>query len=199
MGETLKLLPNVPEVIALAFADGMPVASKFGGDQILFTLDDERRFYAAPFLAAKIKAAGIRANQPFTICKREIVQGNRRVVEYQIETGTAATAPVSQSTQQTVQVSQSHSIHAVPAPVAVAPAFVPSASGFPIAPAPLAAAPADTSSSAIAFAGRAAVDAMLAVESYAQSKGMTDFCFGADNLQRLWVTLYIDARKGGRA
>jgi hypothetical protein len=50
----------------------------------------------------------------------------------------------------------------------------------------------------MAAAGRLAIDAVLEIESYAQSRGMTDFAFGADNIQRILVSLYIDSRKGGR-
>jgi hypothetical protein len=198
MADVLKLETNVPQTIALAFAEGLTMPSKFGGDQKMFSLSDGRKWFTAPYIADKLKQAGVVAEQPFTICKREVVTGNRRAVEYQIETGSAATAPASQSTsQQAVQISQSHSIHAVPAPVALA-APVASASGFPIAPA--ATTPTvDTSASAIAFAGRAAVDAVLAVESYARQKGLTDFSFDGEQLSRIWISLYIDARKGGRA
>ena len=48
-------------------------------------------------------------------------------------------------------------------------------------------------------ADKAAIDAVLELEAYARRQGMTDFSFGAENLQKIIVTLYIDARKGGRA
>lgn len=196
MADVLKLETNVPQTIALAFADGLTMPSKFGGEQRMFSLVDGRKWFAAPYIADKLKNAGVVANQPFVICKRELVTGNRRVVEYQIETGSAATAPVStaSTSQQTVQVSPSHSIHAVPAPVAPAAPLVTSASGWPIAPAPTV----DTSAAAIAAStGCAAVDAVLVVESYARSRGLTDFAFSPENIEKLWVTLFIDARKSG--
>jgi len=194
MGDVLKLQTNVPEMISLAFSDGMPIASKFGGDQIMFTLEDERRWFVAPFVANKIKAAGIGAGEPFVVCKRERTEGNRRMVEYEIEKGATVTAVAPSGVAVVAGGSSNNSRSQQSSAVAVAP---PAA----VAVAPPAAAPtlATDSSSAIRFAGMAAIDAVLAVEAYAKSRGMTDFAFGAENIQKVWMTLYIDARKGGRA
>lgn len=49
-------------------------------------------------------------------------------------------------------------------------------------------------------AGCGAIDAVLEIEKYAQKKGLTDFTFGADNIQRIAVTLFLEMnRKAGRA
>src|SRR4051812_29786041 len=81
----VKLQMNVPQVFELAFPDGLKVNSKFGGDQIMFSLTNGEKWYCDPFIASKISAARIGANTPFTVCKREVVNGNRRVVEYEVE------------------------------------------------------------------------------------------------------------------
>ena len=204
MGDVLKLQTNVPETISLAFADGLPVESKFGGDQIMFTLNDGRKWFAAPFVAQKIAAAGVVAHQPFSICKREITENNRRRVEYQIDTAAAVPAAAA-----VVVSSGAGAVATPPARASKMTEVVTPSSHFPTSPSTPAAAngnghaaaPAagDSSAAAIRFAGMAAIDAVLAVEAYAQSKGMTDFSFGAENIQKVWLTLYIDARKGGRA
>lgn len=192
---TLRLQSNVPETIALEFADGLPVASRFGGDQVMFSLCDGRKLYLSPYVADKIAAAGIGARQPFTLCKREVTNGNRRTIDYQIEAAAAANgagpaatepAPVVRNTPQTQQRSVTPS-----AP----PSSLPSQAAA--TPAPVTA---TTPGALMTAAGRAAVDAVLEIERYAQSRGMTDFAFGADNLQAIAVSLFIAMdRKGGRA
>jgi hypothetical protein len=74
----IKLQTNVPQTFELEFPEGLSVSSKFGGDQIMFTLTNGERWYCDPFIASKIKAAGIGAYTPFNVTKREITQGNRR-------------------------------------------------------------------------------------------------------------------------
>lgn len=197
---SLKLQTNVPETIALEFADGLPVESQFGGDQVMFSLTDGRKWYASPFVAQKVAAAGIAAKQPFTICKREVSQGNRRTVEYQIQIEAAAafsenaTAAIgstysSNLTTQAYNGNAARQLHVMNAPAA------------PPASAPAPAAAQDSSAVALMkIAGCGAIDAVLDVEKYAQSKGMVDFSFGADNIQKIASCLFIElCKKAGRA
>lgn len=102
------------------------------------------------------------------------------MVEYQIEDMNGAPATVSNSSfSRTTPPSY-------PAPsAAVTPALAPAA----VSPAQL-----------LAVAGCAAVDAVHEIERYAQSRGMTDFAFGAENIQKFAACLFIElSRKGGRA
>jgi hypothetical protein len=190
MADVLRLQTNVPETIALEFTDGLTVSSKFGGDQVMFSLTDGRKLFLTPFVAKKIADSGVQAKQPFVLTKREIASGNRRSVDYQIETAklvqsSAVPAP-SQTTIRQTQVTN-----------APTPAATPAAAAAP-APAP---APSDTSAVALMkMAGCGAIDVALEVERYAQSKGMTDFLFGAENVQKVAVTLFLEmSRKAGRA
>jgi hypothetical protein len=81
----LKLQTNVPETIALHYSDGRLTQSQFGGDQVMFTLMDGRRLYLSPFVANRIKDAGVTAGVPFSICKREVLHGNRRTIDYEVK------------------------------------------------------------------------------------------------------------------
>jgi len=67
MSETIKFETNMPQVLALAFTEGKPVESQFTGSQVMFSTVDGRRMYLAPFVAEKIRAAGISARMPFEI------------------------------------------------------------------------------------------------------------------------------------
>jgi hypothetical protein len=189
--DTLKLQTNVPELIALQFAEGRPVASQFGGDQVMFTLTDGRRAYLPPFVAQKIADAGIQPGEFFELCRREITLGNRRSVEYQVKTDVAGTLPAKNVPAAPNGASSARNDARVQH---IAPA------GAAVHPAPAPAVPAaDTAAVAMTAAGRMAIDAVLAIEAYARSRGMADFVFGADNVQKIAVSLYIDLRKGGRA
>jgi hypothetical protein len=158
------------------------VSSKYSGDQIMFSLTNGEKFYTDEFVASKIKAAGIGANQPFNIVKRAIVSGNRRMVEYEIE---ALLEPATVADPRpTVYAGESRDGKQT-AVVLGAGASV---------TAPAAAAP-PSSVAVMKMAGIGAVDAVLEIEKYAQSRGMTDFNFGADNIQKLTACLFIEMSK----
>lgn len=183
MSETLKLMANVPETIALKFSEGLSVNSRYGGDQVMFTLSNDQKLYVAPIVASKIAEAGIRAGEFFSLCKRDIhVDKNRRIVEYEVQRLATVAAPAP---------APSNSIHVVPAPAA--PAAASAAHVVPASLAPV------SNGAAMKCAGIAAIDAVLEIEDYARSRGMTDFAFGADNIQAIMCTLFINAQKGGRA
>jgi hypothetical protein len=179
----VRLQTNVPETLELAFPDGLRVNSKFGGDQVMFSLTNGEKWYCDPFIAAKIRDAGIGANQPFNITKREVKQGNRRHLEYEIE---ALLEPQSiTDPRPTVYAGESRD-RAQTAVVLGAGASSP--------------APAPSSVAVMKLAGIGAIDAVLEIEKYAQSRGMTDFCFGPDNIQKLTACLFIEMnKKAGRA
>lgn len=196
--EKVKFQTNIPEIVALQYAQGKAVESPYTGDQVMFTLVDGRVMYLPPFVADKIHGAGIPARQPFAIVKREVTHGNRRSVEYQIETHNSpnpqgapsvkenaphketATAPT--RTPQPVQNTKALAIAAQLAESLAQPAT-------------------QTDSDVLKATGRAAIDAVLDVERYAQERGLTDFAFGAEDVRALWISSFIEAsrsNKGGR-
>src|SRR5258706_7040202 len=69
MSEVLKCKPNVPEEIALKFHDGINVAGQYG-NQVLYTLADNRRLYVPPIVAEKIKEMKVMPEERFSLCKR---------------------------------------------------------------------------------------------------------------------------------
>jgi hypothetical protein len=187
--ETLKFQTNVAEVIALQFAEGREVQSQYSGDQVMFSLVDGRRMYVAPSVAAKIAEAGIGPNTPFEICKRETARGNRRTIEFEIKNlgevepaRPAKPVLVSGLVSGPRNGSNGHNGngHA-------------SAPAAPAAPPPAPQGVLDL----MRNSGLQSIDIVLEVEGYARAKGMTDFTFGAENIQKIWTTLFIDLRKNG--
>jgi len=184
-----KLQMNVPQTFELAFDEGLRVHSKFGGDQVMFSLTNGEKWYCDPFIAAKIRDAKIGANVPFTVCKREVVNGNRRVVEYEVERildVSLAPPAADPDPRPTMRAVESPNTSAV---------FV--GAGAVVTPA---ATPAPSTVALMKMAGIGAIDSVLEVEKYAQSRGLTDFNFGADNIQKIMACLFIEmSKKAGRA
>jgi len=75
MSEVLRCKPNIAEHIALKFADGINVSGGYG-NQVLYTLADNRKLYLPPIVAEKIKDLKIGAEERFSLCKR-VAPGNR--------------------------------------------------------------------------------------------------------------------------
>jgi hypothetical protein len=209
--ETIKFQTNIPETIALAFAVGKPVSSQFGGDQVMFSLDDGRRMYVSPFVAEKIYAAGISAHTTFTMCKREVSHGNRRSIEFEIGThNEAAGAPVKASPATAAPVASSAPVSTkattanptngangntyTDSPAAVVGRAVP-------VNAPAAAIPALTLDSNLVdlmSAHMAAIDVAAMAEKYAAEKGLA-IRYTSEDVRAMAATIYIAAQKGGGA
>jgi hypothetical protein len=66
--ELVRFADNVPEVVKLAFDDGVPSEGKFG-PQFFFTWDDGRASYLDPDARAKLLAAGARKGDQVEIVK----------------------------------------------------------------------------------------------------------------------------------
>jgi hypothetical protein len=84
MRERIAFQTNVPVTVALAYADGLQVEGRFG-DQIMYTLADERVMYVPPVVRTKLVELGIQPCEPFTICKAERKEGNRWFIEWQVK------------------------------------------------------------------------------------------------------------------
>jgi len=67
----LRFETNVPVELALQNNAGVTVAGRYG-DRVMYTLNDSRTMYVAPFVARRISELEIRAGEPFKICKRHL-------------------------------------------------------------------------------------------------------------------------------
>jgi hypothetical protein len=104
--DKVQFQTNVPQTLALKFASGKRVESRYNDYEVFYTLTDDRALYAPPALADKIDALGLAAGQPFSVCKREMRQGNKRLIEWQVmlvdqpgQTAARQAAPAGQTTQ----------------------------------------------------------------------------------------------------
>jgi hypothetical protein len=170
MRERIAFRTNVPVTVALAYADGLQVEGRFG-NQIMYTLVDERVMYVPLVVRSKLVELGIQPRQPFTICKAERKEGNRRFIEWQVNKETNSDD--------------------------LSPSEAPPVNGKthgPGAPTP------SNGHSAVAQLEQAlasSIDAAIAAEQYAATKGFS-VRFGNEDLRAMALSLFIQhAREGG--
>ena len=79
----LRFETNTPIEVALAYPDGKLVEGRYG-DQVLYTLTDGRRMYVHPLVAKRIVDLGIGQEESFQICKRQVQNGSRKGIEWEV-------------------------------------------------------------------------------------------------------------------
>jgi len=80
----LRFNVNAPVEVALRWDEGKRVEGRYG-EQVLFTLLDERVMYVPPIVAKQIHELGIRAHEAFEICKAELRDENKRWIEWRVK------------------------------------------------------------------------------------------------------------------
>ena len=177
MRERIAFQTNVPDTVALPYADGLPVEGRFG-DQILYTLAAERVMYVSPVVRTKLVESGIQPREPFTICKAERKEGNRRFIEWRVNKKSNSSGHTLSETPPTLNVKTNG--HANPKP----------SNGHAAA-------------SQLEQALTASIDAAIAAEQYAAAKGFS-VRFGSEDLRAIRpgsniAALYESTAHGGGA
>ena len=80
----LRFEGNTPVQVALKYDGGRDVDGRYG-PQVLYTLADGRLMYLEPKAARRIDELKITAGEPFSICKREAGNGQKRKVEWEVK------------------------------------------------------------------------------------------------------------------
>jgi len=93
MADKLIFDTNVPVTIALKFATGKRVESRYNDYEVFYSTTDGRCFYATPTLDSRIQALEPAAGEEFTVCKREVREGNKKRVEWQVTRSIDANEP----------------------------------------------------------------------------------------------------------
>lgn len=162
MREKVVFQANAPVTVALAYADGLPVQGRFG-EQIMYTLTDERVMYVPPIVRNQLVDLGIQPGEVFTICKAERKQGNRNAIEWRVERrGAAHDRPPWET-----------------------PRANGKANGHPVARPP------DVMGLALLQEALvSSVDVAVATEQYAATKGLA-LRFGSEDLRAMALSLFI--------
>lgn len=201
MSEILRFETNVPVEIALAYPTGKLVEGQYG-DQYYYTLTDGRGTYVQPIVEKRRTELGIGKGEPFSICKREIKDGNRKRIEWQV--ARVDPAPESELAAQLEQSIEEAKARKAPQPV-VRPAAAgetthPKVNGVHVNGS---AKPENGTTAAgagvtlLKLSLRAAVDAALDAEGYAKDRNYS-IRFTSEDLRAMALSLYIQgAREGG--
>jgi hypothetical protein len=156
--EKLSFETNVPQTVALKYANGKRVESRYNDYEVYYSLADGRALYAPPALAERIAALEPAPGEEFSICKREMREGNKRRIDWQV-----------------LPVAAKHEARKPASPTpAPAPANEPrNGSSTCISPQSTAAMPAQaTMTQMMGGALIASIDALLAARDYAAQKGL---------------------------
>lgn len=178
--EKLKLTPNRPEVIALQFAQGKEVESNFNGTEIRYSLADGRSWYVHPSVARKVDALSLGKGEPFEVTKCESGKGKGFTYQVKHFTPNAAIATNPSPAPQAVQSQRNGT------PPEVGPLQQQHS-----APSP------HTTGGKLMACFLVAVDSLLEVEAYANSKGMS-IQFNAEDIRAVANTMFVQNSKEGR-
>lgn len=189
MKERIVFQTNVPVTAALAYPDGIKVEGRYG-DQVMYTLTDERVMYVPPIVRTKVTELGIGKNEPFSICKSERRDGNRRFIEWILKrVDTESTAVHRPERANGGDLSSGCCV------AAASEATNPNGKANDTTPAAINRA--TTASSSLRAALAASIDAALEAERYAAEHGLS-VRFGSEDLRAMALSLFIQhARDGG--
>jgi hypothetical protein len=83
--DKIKFVTNVPIECALKYPEGKLCDSQFGDPQYMFTTTEDRCFFVAEKVAAKIHGLRLKVGEPIDITKAEVDFGHgRKGIEWQI-------------------------------------------------------------------------------------------------------------------
>jgi hypothetical protein len=82
-GRILNFPLNLPAVVMLGSSEHTIVQGRYG-DRALFTLADGRSMYVPPIVAAKIAEQGIAPGESFELCKAQVREGRRNLIEWAV-------------------------------------------------------------------------------------------------------------------
>src|SRR5947209_2757655 len=83
MKEVVKFAVDTPIEVALRFETGKRVEGRYG-DQVMYSLLDNRIMYVPPFVDERIRELAIAAGEPLQLCKQAKSDGNRKWIEWSV-------------------------------------------------------------------------------------------------------------------
>jgi hypothetical protein len=83
MKEIVKFAIDTPIEVALRFETGKKVEGRYG-DQVMYSLLDNRVMYVPPYVDQRIRELAIAAGEPLQLCKQAKTDGNRKWIEWSV-------------------------------------------------------------------------------------------------------------------
>ena len=84
MKQVVKFSINTPVEVALRFETGKHVEGRYG-DQVMYSLLDNRVMYVPPYIEQRIRELAIAAGEPLQLCKQEKTDGNEKWIEWSVQ------------------------------------------------------------------------------------------------------------------
>jgi hypothetical protein len=84
MREIVKFPVNTPVEVALRFEGGKRVEGRYG-DQVMYSLLDNRVMYVPLYVEQRIQELAIGAGEPLLLCKNEVKDGPRKWIEWSVK------------------------------------------------------------------------------------------------------------------
>jgi hypothetical protein len=186
MSDKVQFQTNIPVEIALKYGNGKEVNGQYG-DQVMYTLTDDRVMYVPPIVKRRIEELGIGRGELFTLTKAEKKNGTRRTIEWLV----SAEESRERDTQTSVQEVNGRQRRNGAAGVAIAgngqarrPSASSDAKGF------LVTGPGQFLLQALA----AAVDAAATTERYATACGV-ELQFTSEDVREIGLRIYTAGMK----
>ena len=83
MPEVVKFEINTPVEVTLRDDQGKRVEGRYG-DQVMYSLIDNRIMYVPPYVEQRFQELAIAAGEPLLLCKREVKDGSRNRIEWSV-------------------------------------------------------------------------------------------------------------------
>src|SRR5262249_8624477 len=83
MKEVLRFAVDTPVEVALRFETGKRVEGRYG-DQVMYSLVDNRVMYVPPYVEQRIRELAIGAGETLQLCKQAKTDGNRKWIEWSV-------------------------------------------------------------------------------------------------------------------
>jgi hypothetical protein len=83
MKEVVRFAVDIPVEVALRFETGKHVEGRFG-DQVMYSLIDNRVMYVPPYVEQRIRELAIGAGETLQLCKQAKTDGNRKWIEWSV-------------------------------------------------------------------------------------------------------------------
>jgi hypothetical protein len=83
MKEIVRFAIDTPVEVALRYETGKHVEGRYG-DQVMYSLLDNRVMYVPPYVEQRIRELAIGAGEPLLLCKQSKIDGNRKWVEWSV-------------------------------------------------------------------------------------------------------------------
>jgi hypothetical protein len=111
MKEVVRFAVDTPVEVALRFETGKHVEGRYG-DQIMYSLVDNRVMYVPPYVEQRIRELAIGAGEPLQLCKQAKTDGNRKWMEWSVRRAPQQPRPSANETAAAGEVPSSAQNHA---------------------------------------------------------------------------------------